>query len=322
MSPAGPPPTAVLFDLGGVVLRWEPERAYQQVLPADEVRAFMTAIDFAAWNRAHDGGQPFATGEAALLQRFPEQAAAIRAYREHFPAAIPGMVPGTSAVIAELAQAGVRQVGLTNWSAETFPWAQQEYGILRRFAGVVVSGAERLLKPDPAIFRLACRRFGLDPAATVFVDDSPANVAAAARVGLAALPFTDATVLRSDLVELGLLGPRAAPAGPVYHLAVRSDWAEAERTGQYPWSTRAVGYHAEGYVHCSLAHQVAGVRNRFYADLPDEELLLLELGPDAGPIVLENLQPGGAGEEFPHLYAALAPTGVRAVHRPAALTGG
>ena len=118
------------------------------------------------------------------------------------------MVPGTAAVIAELQQAGVRLLGLTNWSDETFPRAQERFGILQRFEHITVSGAVGLAKPDPAIFTHAAELNDVEPAACVFIDDSLPNVDAAAGVGFTALHFTDAVALRAQLVDLGLLGPR------------------------------------------------------------------------------------------------------------------
>jgi 2-haloacid dehalogenase len=301
-SGAAPDVEAVVFDLGGVVIGWEPERAFAGVLPEDEVATFLTRIDFPAWNRRHDGGLRFDAGEAELVERFPADAAAIRAYRRNFAATLTGMVPGTSAIIAELQQAGVRLVALTNWSAETFPAALDRFGILRRFEGIVVSGTERVLKPDPAIFSLTLERYGLIAARTVFIDDVAANVAAARSLGLVGLDFTGAGQLRTDLGRLGLLGARGRPGGPVLHLALATDWAVARDTGGYPWSTRGVRYEAEGYVHCSFPEQVHDVRRRCYPDRADDELVVLQLRPDAGPIVVEDL---GAGRAFPHLYAPL-----------------
>lgn len=299
---------SVIFDLGGVVLGWEPALAYADVLPPEQIEAFMTKIDFATWNAGHDAGRAYADGEAELAARFPDDAAAIGAYRANFARTLTGTVPGTGAVIAELARAGVALVALTNWSAETFPHARERFGLLRRFAGIVVSGQELVAKPDPAIFALACERYGLDPARTAFVDDSPRNVAAATAAGLTGIEFVGAEALRATLEALGVLGTRTELDGPIHHLAVAADWAGEA----YPWSTRGVTYDAEGYVHCSFPAQVAGVRARYYGDLPDEDLLLLELDLSvAAPLlVAEDL---GVGEPYPHLYAPLTADLVRAV---------
>ncbi len=286
MTPEPAAVTAVLFDLGGVVLSWDPRRAYAPVLPEDAIGPFLERIDFFAWNHGNDGGGAFADAEAALIERFPADREAILGYRANFAETLTGLVPGTGAVIAELGRAGVRLVALTNWSAETFPHARERFGLLQRFEDIVVSGAEGLVKPDPALYRLALERNGLTAETTAFVDDLPVNVEAAGAVGLTGLRFTDAEQLRADLVRLGVLGPRVPIAEPVFHLAERRAWEEAETTGSYPWSSRGVGYDDEGFVHASFAHQVPGVRERYYADLPDDDVVLLELdrapAPDRG----------------------------------------
>ena len=304
---------SVLFDLGGVLLGWEPARAYAEVMDPALVAEFMTRIDFPAWNRRHDAGHPFGVGERELLGRFPDEETGVRAYRRHFDRTLTGLVPGTGAVVAELQQAGVVLAALTNWSAETFPVAQQRFGLLRRFQGVLVSGAEHLAKPDPAIFRLALERFALDPAGCVFVDDAPANVAAARALGLTGLLFTGAGRLRADLEQLGLLGPRAIPAEPVLHLTEERVWREAQAVGRYPWSGRSGTYESEGFVHAGFASQLAGTRERKYGDLPDEHLVVLELDARrlSVPVVVEDL---GAGP-FPHLYGPLPVAEVVAEHR-------
>jgi 2-haloacid dehalogenase len=311
---------AVLFDLGGVLIGWDPVQAYAQVMPAAEVPAFLARIDFPAWNARHDAGLPFAEGERELVARFPEDEAAVRAYRQHFDHALTGPVPGTGAVLAELQQAGVRLAALTNWSAETFPVARERFGILRRFAGVLVSGEEGLAKPDPAIFRLALDRFGFEAGRCTFVDDSPANVAAAHAVGLDAVLFRDAVQLRDDLVERGLLGPRVLPDAPVYHLTELAVWRQARVEGRYPWSGRHGTFESEGFVHAGFADQLAGTRERKYADVADEALVVLELDPArlSVPVVVEDL---GAGP-FPHLYGPLPVAEVVAEHPYRALTPG
>jgi 2-haloacid dehalogenase len=297
-------PTTVIFDLGAVVLEWAPHLPFEQVLPPDEVPDFMTKIGFWDWNKTNDGGRPFEVGERELIEQFPDSAVAIRAYREHFPHALTGMVPGTGAIIAELQQAGVRLLALTNWSAETFPHARAKFGLLDRFEAIVVSGTELLAKPDPAIFELIFSRYDVDPTGCVFVDDSPPNVVAAAGLGLTALHFTDAIRLRDDLSQLGLLSDRQPVTEPLFHLTQRDVWAAAQQAGEFPWSTRDLSYERQGYVHCSFRSQVDGVRGYVYADVDDADLVLLELDPGQVdvPIIVEDL---GAGKAFPHLYGAL-----------------
>ncbi|HEV3504119.1 MAG TPA: HAD family phosphatase, partial [Actinomycetes bacterium] len=159
-------------------------------------------------------GRPFAAGVAELVERFPAHAAAIAAYHERWPEMLGGDIPGTVELLAELRAAGVPLYALTNWSAETFGIARERYEFLEWFDGVLVSGEERLIKPDPAIFELMVDRFGLDPGSTLYVDDSAANVAAAERLGFDAVRFTSPGQLRRDLAARPLLARSAPSARP------------------------------------------------------------------------------------------------------------
>lgn len=294
--------TTVVFDLGRVLLGWDPVGALETAMPAAEVPDWMERVGFADWNRQQDAGRTWAAGEAALIEEFPDEAAAIRAYRANFDRTLTGYVPGTGAVVAELQRAGTGLVALTNWSAETFPQARDRFGLLDRFRGIVVSGEEGLVKPDPAIFTLLCERYLLDPGRTLFVDDSPANCAGAEAIGMAVVHFTDAESLRSELVQHGLLPGKREDVPGVSHLAPRREWEEAERTRRYPWSTRQVSYERAGFVHLCFEDQLAEVRARHHRDLADEDLVALEL-PAGLPVVVEEV----AGRRFPHLFRELTP---------------
>jgi 2-haloacid dehalogenase len=197
---------AVVFDLGGVLIDWDPRYLYRKLL-ADEaaVEEFLASVCTPEWNAEQDRGRPFAEGVAELVERHPVHAAAIAAYHERWPEMLGGDIPGTVELLAELRAAGVPLFALTNWSAETFVFARERFEFLGWFDGVVVSGEERLVKPDPRLFRRLLDRFGLAPEATVFVDDSPANVTAARRLGMDAVRFTDPEGLRRDLIGRGLL---------------------------------------------------------------------------------------------------------------------
>lgn len=287
----------VIFDIGGVLINWAPERAYEPVMPAEDVPAFMQRIGFDDWNRANDGVATLDANEAALIARFPADAEAIRAYRRNFLLTITEAVPGTGAVIAELQAAGVPTMALTNWAGDMFTQARGRFGILRRFFDIVVSGDEGLVKPHPEIFELACARASISPDQGVFIDDSPANVAGAEAVGLTGVRFTDADALRADLVSLGLLDERTLITEPVYHLATREHWEQARIEGRYRWSSRDVDYLSEGFVHCSFGAQLVGTRARFYSDLADDDLVLLRLDADGLPVVIED--------GYPHLFAEL-----------------
>ncbi len=203
---------AVVFDLGGVLIDWDPRYLYRRIFDSEEeMEAFLSTVCTPEWNAEQDRGRPFAEGVAELVERYPVHAAAITAYHERWTEMLGGDIGGTVELLAELRAAGVPLYALTNWSAETFGIARERFEFLSWFDGVLVSGEERMIKPDPAIFRLLLDRFGLDPQATFYVDDSPANVAAASELGFDAVRFTGPERLRRDL-EIRELLARSAPS--------------------------------------------------------------------------------------------------------------
>lgn len=197
----------VVFDLGGVLIDWDPRYLYRSMLGSDDqVETFLEEIDFAAWNHAQDAGaRPWAEAVAALGDRFPHRRELIAAYPERFGETLAGPIDGSVAVLRELHARGVPLLALTNWSAETFPVARARFGFLDLFDGIVVSGEEGVAKPDPEVFARLVGRYTLDPAATVLVDDREDNVTAARAAGLQGLLFTGPDRLRRDLSRLGLL---------------------------------------------------------------------------------------------------------------------
>ena len=197
-------PGTVVLDLGNVVLRWDPYLPFVGRMERSDVDAFFDEVDFPAFNHQQDAGRTWAEARAEIADRFPQHLAAVDVYVEHFGETLSGPVPGTERLVRELITAGVRLLGLTNWSAETFHHAEQVAPAVGLLEGIVVSGEVGLAKPDPRIFELLTRRFGLDPASTVFVDDSGPNVAAAAQLGFDAVLFTSAARLRADLVARGI----------------------------------------------------------------------------------------------------------------------
>lgn len=193
----------VVFDLGQVLVRWDPRPALQGHHRDDEIEAFL-ADRFAVDNHTLDAGRPFSELERELLERAPADAAMWRTYWDGFARSLGGPVPGMAELVAELKAGGIRMLGLTNWSAETFDNAAVAAPAIDELEDVLVSGREGLAKPDPAIFALLVERFDLRPSTTAFTDDSPANVAAAQAAGLQAILFVDADDLRARLGELGL----------------------------------------------------------------------------------------------------------------------
>jgi 2-haloacid dehalogenase len=202
---AAPAPGTVVFDLGGVLIDWDPRHLYRRLLPHDEVDDFLREIGFTEWNEAQDAGAPWAEAVESLAARHPHRRELIAAYPQRYPETLAGAISGTVDILTELHRRGTRLLALTNWSAETFHHAREMFYFLEMFEGIVVSGEERIAKPDARLFAILVERFALVPAETVFIDDSPANVEGAAEQGFVALRFRDAGTLRADLRRLGLL---------------------------------------------------------------------------------------------------------------------
>jgi 2-haloacid dehalogenase len=202
------PVDAVVFDLGNVLIRWDPAAAIAAAVGPDRARAFLAdeAFDFRAWNHANDVGRSIAEAEELAMAAHPHLAEEIRAYRANFAASMVEQIEGTVAILRELHEAQVPLFALTNWSAELFPHALDRFDFLDLFEDIIVSGEEGVGKPDPEIFEVLEERIrhrgGLDD--SIFIDDSPANVMAALEAGLDAIRFTDPETLREDLVVRGL----------------------------------------------------------------------------------------------------------------------
>jgi 2-haloacid dehalogenase len=197
--------TTVVFDLGNVLLDWDPRRLYRTLIddPA-ELDHFLSNICNHDWNYQQDRGRSTVEATEELQALHPEYAELIGAFYSRWPEMIAGALPASVDVVGELRDAGIRLIGLTNWPAETFPPARERFPFLAWFEGIVVSGEEKLAKPDPAIFSLLIDRYDVDPAAAVYVDDTPAHVEAARRLGMTGFVYTDAVSLRRDLASAGL----------------------------------------------------------------------------------------------------------------------
>lgn len=195
----------VVFDLGGVLIDWDPVPAVAAGVGEQEARRFFAEFDFGSWNHAQDAGRSWDDALVELERTHPHFVPHGRAYRAHFAHSLVGEIPGTAQVLRDLHAAGVPLLGLTNWSAELFgDYAPPRFDFLALFDDIVVSGAERLAKPDPAIYRLAIERSGLPAERLVFIDDRAENLAAAEAAGMRGIHFTDADALRAALVGLGL----------------------------------------------------------------------------------------------------------------------
>jgi 2-haloacid dehalogenase len=199
--------TAVVFDVGNVLYGWDPDAFLVRQLADDEERLrFVEESDFYGWHADLDRGRPFEEAAADLSEKFPAYAALIRSWGERFGETITDPVPGMHEIVAELDARGVPLFAITNFSAEFWePFAAKEAAFLARFRDILVSGAEKMLKPDPAIYYLGLRRFGLKPEEALFVDDRQINVEGALAVGMKAQLFTDAAAFRARLELEGLL---------------------------------------------------------------------------------------------------------------------
>jgi 2-haloacid dehalogenase len=198
-------PDTVVFDLGGVLIDWDPRLLYRTLLPEDEVEAFLVEVEFAEWNALQDAGRPFAEAVEVHAKRFPHRRELLAAYHERFPETMVGPIQGTVDILRELGERGTRLLALTNWSAETFGHARDRFDFLAEFESILVSGEVKLAKPDPRIFALLVETYRLRPPNTVYIDDSARNVAAGTSAGLRSLLFSSPEQLRADLSRLGVL---------------------------------------------------------------------------------------------------------------------
>jgi 2-haloacid dehalogenase len=206
--PAGRP-TDVIFDLGGVLIDWNPRYLYRSLFDGDDsaMEHFLAEICSPDWNLSLDAGRPLADAVRELSAAHPHERDRIEAYHHRWLEMVAGPITPSVTVLEELASTGVPLWALTNWSSETFALVRGDpvYAFLDRFRTIFVSGDLRLVKPDPAIYRHVLDQVGVAPTSCLFIDDSQRNVAAASALGIRAHRFTDAAALRADLVDLGLV---------------------------------------------------------------------------------------------------------------------
>ena len=200
-------PTAVIFDVGNVLYGWDPDSFLVRQIADDDARLrFIDDVDLWGWHDSLDGGRPFDEASAELSEKFPDYAHLISAWGDRFGETISDPVPGTHAIVEELDARGVPLFAITNFSADFWkPFRQREEAFFSRFRDIVVSGEEKMLKPDPALYYLALHRFALKPGQALFIDDREINVEGARAVGMHAHLFTTAEDLRERLWADGLL---------------------------------------------------------------------------------------------------------------------
>ncbi|MEI9918881.1 MAG: HAD family phosphatase [Bacteroidota bacterium] len=197
----------VVFDLGGVLIDWNPRYLYRKLFSTeDEITWFMDNICTSEWNDMQDAGRSFADATEELVKRHPEHEVPIRAWYGRFPETISGAIEPTVEVLTKIRDKKAHRLyALTNWSAESFPWAQQNFEFLSWFEGIVVSGQEKTRKPFADFYHILLKRYSIDPARTVFIDDNIKNIKGANEVGLNTIHFTSAPELEKELKKLGVL---------------------------------------------------------------------------------------------------------------------
>ncbi|HWT44162.1 MAG TPA: HAD family phosphatase [Sphingopyxis sp.] len=197
---------SVIFDVGRVLFDWDLRYLFAKLIAdKDELEWFVTNVVTPGWHFQHDAGRPLAEMVPERKAEFPDHAPLIDAYATRFNETIPGPMPGSLELVERLDAAGVPLFAITNFGHEFWEGFRPTQPVFDRFRDIVVSGTEKLMKPDPAIYALAIERFGIDPAGAIFIDDVAANIAGAESAGIAGHHFCCAEELERDLFARGYL---------------------------------------------------------------------------------------------------------------------
>ena len=201
----------VIFDIGNVLLDWDPRYLYRRIFSDDgAVEAFLAETGLLELNLEFDRGEPFAPGLARLARRFPQHAGALAAFDARWLETVGGVIAGPLALLERLLEAGLPVYAISNFSREKFNVALDAFPFLRRFHDIVISGDLKILKPDPRIYAALIERRRFDPARAFFIDDNERNVAAARRLGMRAHHYRGPAALFADCRALGLPVPDIA----------------------------------------------------------------------------------------------------------------
>ena len=197
----------IIFDYGNVLLEWNPRYVYQKYFPNDPdgLEDFLEEVDFMNWNAQQDKGRSFAEGVAVLSEKFPHYAQLIRAYHDNWIDSIGTSYTGTVKIMKQLKQAGYPIYGLSNWSAETFPYAREKYDFFDLLDDMVISGEVGHIKPDPEIFQILLEKIRRPAQECLFIDDSLSNINQAQKMGFATIHFHSPEQLATVLHDLKIL---------------------------------------------------------------------------------------------------------------------
>ena len=196
----------IIFDFGGVLMDWNPRYFFKDYFNDDEkMEFFLRNIADDDWNAEQDRGRSLAEGTEILVAKFPEWETEIRAYYDNWTTMLRSDIPENVAVLRQLKHSDYELFGLTNWSAETFPYALANYDFFEIFNGkIVVSGEEKLIKPDPKIWQILLEKYSIQSNESIFIDDNPKNIETAKNLGFITVHITEETNLAEELRELGV----------------------------------------------------------------------------------------------------------------------
>jgi len=197
----------IIFDLGKVLIDWEPRRLYRKIFDDEKkMETFLKKVCTSDWNIEQDRGRSLEEATNILVEKFPKQEKEIKAFYGRWEEMLGGPVQSTVDILEYLYKKQSHKLyALTNWSAETFPVAQRDYYFLKYFEGILVSGDEKLIKPDPKIYKLMLKRYKIRAGTALFIDDSLKNVKGAKACGIRAIHFKDGDSLKKELVKLKVL---------------------------------------------------------------------------------------------------------------------
>lgn len=195
----------IVFDLGGVLLDWNPRYLYREIFEdSEEMEFFLTHVCSPSWNEKLDEGNPFEESIILLQKQWPQYKDQILAYWRDWSKMLRGTFPDTVNLLHDLKTKGYKIYALTNWSAETLKITIPKYSFFKDFDGMVVSGEEKILKPQPRIYQILLNRYHLQANETVFIDDNPANVVGATVLGIHGIVFDNVKNVRAKLLGLNV----------------------------------------------------------------------------------------------------------------------
>ncbi len=197
----------IIFDLGAVLIDWNPRYLYRKIYKTEkEIDWFLENICTHDWNEKQDAGRSFEEATQELLSQHPQHEVAIRAWYGRWQETMNGPIQGTVDIFQELKKSGQYKIyALTNWSAETFPWALKKFDFLHWFDGIVVSGVEKTRKPFPEFFKILFDRHKINPATALFIDDNLRNIEGGQALGLPGIHFISSEQLKTDLQKMKVI---------------------------------------------------------------------------------------------------------------------